>query len=135
MEPTDDLRTRLRAWLRERIPAGGTDADTRFTNAEIDDLLSASDSLEQAAWMGWMEKAAMIHEEGGGVVERSVGSERLKLVDPSKKAAFALQMADYYYGLIPEPVGAGSKLMELEPPDVLGTKRDGYSDISRLIGY
>lgn len=85
--------------------------------------------------MGWLEKAAIIHGETGGAVERSVGSERLKLVDPGKNAEFAMKMADYYFGLIPEPAGAGSKLMEFDPPDVLGTQDTGRTDISRLIGY
>jgi len=135
LTPDADLRTRLRAWLNERIPAGGTAADTRFSDAEIDRLITEADVLEAAAWRGWSEKAAILQEEDGGLIEKSVGSERLRLVDPGKRAAFALEMADYYYSLIPSAVGGGSKLYGYQPPDVLHTEDPaGTKDISRLLG-
>ena len=118
----------MRAFIHERIPAGGTDADTTFTDAELDALLLVpSVTVEEAAFRGWLLKAG---EDRGGIIERTIGSERLRFAEPDP--TFALKMADYYSGLMPT---GGSQLAELDPPDVLGTKRFQERDISRLIGY
>jgi hypothetical protein len=50
---------RLRALLGERIPAGGTPADTYFSAEEIDNLIEgAGDNVRRAAYEGWQLKAA-----------------------------------------------------------------------------
>lgn len=50
---------KLRAYLGERIPAGGSDADTFFTDAEISNLLEDTGGLvRRAAAEGWQMKAA-----------------------------------------------------------------------------
>lgn len=68
---------RLRAYLGERIPVNGSDADTAFTNEEIADLLnnfqtplSGNEGLYLAAAEGWERKASTYagiadHEQGG----------------------------------------------------------------------
>lgn len=48
----------LRLYLGESIPSGGTDADTLFSNEDINELLEQTDSVEQAAALGWRAKAA-----------------------------------------------------------------------------
>ena len=132
MTPTAILREHLRAFISERIPAGKTDADTLFTDAQLDLwMIEPSDSLEEAAWRGWLIKAG---EDRDGVLERSIGSERFKFTDPNVDRKFALEMADYYYSLIPGG-GDGSQLGEFDPPDVLGTRRISGWDHSRLLGY
>jgi hypothetical protein len=50
---------RLRALLGERIPDGGSAADTYFSTTEIDNmLLEAGDNVRRAAYEGWQIKAA-----------------------------------------------------------------------------
>lgn len=136
MVPTDELRTQLRALLNERIPEGGSASDTRFTDDDIDRLLTASLSMNEAAWRGWVEKASFVFEEDGGVLEKRVGSEVLKLTAPKDKAAYAWEMAGYYEGLIPEEAGSGSRLFAFEPPPELSfVVPETETDLSRLIGH
>lgn len=50
---------KLRALLGERIPSGGSDADTFFSNTEISNLLEDTGGLvRRAAAEGWNMKAA-----------------------------------------------------------------------------
>lgn len=50
---------RLRQLLGERIPAGGVDSDTFFTDDEVNDLLlQGRNSQNRAAYLGWLLKAA-----------------------------------------------------------------------------
>lgn len=131
MTPTPTLREHLRALIQERIPVGGSESDTSFTDAQLDTwFLVPSSSLEEAAWRGWLVKAG---DDRGGVIERTIGSERLRFANPDP--TFALSMADYYYGLLPEDPLEGSQALELEPGDVLGTARyvNADPDISRLL--
>ena len=50
---------RLRLLLGEPIPAGGSDADTYFTDIQITDLLlQGGNVVNRAAYEGWRMKAA-----------------------------------------------------------------------------
>lgn len=54
-----DAATKLRGLISERIPTGGNDADTMFTDDEIADFLaSGGGNVEAAAYYGWKAKAA-----------------------------------------------------------------------------
>lgn len=54
--PQDDLRLKL----NESIPEGGTEADTRFTDEQIQSFLDQVGSNPyRAAYVGWMAKAAI----------------------------------------------------------------------------
>lgn len=118
MTPTDALRDQLRNMLDERIPFGGTDADTRFSNGEIDELLAGFDDINAAAAEGWDRKAARAMSERGGLQETQVGSERLKFVSIESYRDHCRAMAEHYRGRVP---GSGSRLFAFEPPDVLLT--------------
>lgn len=73
MQPSD----RLRAYLGERIPQGGSDDDTLFAADEIEDLINnfqyplvGNEGLYLAAAEGWERKASYYanmadHEQGG----------------------------------------------------------------------
>lgn len=136
MAPTDELRITLRAYLGESIPEGGSDADTRFSDAAIDRLLEESDSIEAAACQGWQEKAAYVFEENKGVLEKRVGSESLKLVSPKDKRDHALEMAAYYCGIASTRSGGGSRLLGFEPPpEISAVIPPTRTDLSRLIGH
>ena len=117
MTPTDDLRNRLRRALDEAIPTGGTDADTRFLDSEIDELLTDAAYLEAAAAEGWTRKAARAISERGGLEESSVGSEKLKFVSIDSYRRHCLDMAALYRARVP---GVGSRVLAFEAPDVLG---------------
>lgn len=73
-----DAPTRLRAYVGERIPVGGSDTDTLFTTDEINDLMinfqgpfaGTPEGLYLAAAEGWERKASYYadqadHEQGG----------------------------------------------------------------------
>lgn len=135
MEPSAELIEQLRTWIGERIPEGGTEADTRFTDAEISAILERHDYLESAAAEGWRLKASLVIEEGDGAIEKTIGDEKLKFLSPKDKAAHFLALADLYDSYAPTAAGAGSRLMAQKPLDVLGTAGVYEQDISRLIGY
>lgn len=52
------MEDHLRLLLGERIPPGGTDADTFFTDPDIIDLLDTYGDINAAAAAGWRGKAA-----------------------------------------------------------------------------
>lgn len=52
------LEDHLRLLLGERVPEGGTDADTFFSDLEITDLLDTFGDVLLAAAAGWRSKAA-----------------------------------------------------------------------------
>ncbi|MDI6872274.1 MAG: hypothetical protein QME79_13180 [Bacillota bacterium] len=117
MTPTVELRTRLRKLLGEVIPAGGSDADTRFLNSEIDQLLSDADSLYRAASTGWTIKAAQLQAELGQIEEYSVGQERYRVVNLQTALRSALDMAERYAQLAASSIG--SMIIGVAPPEVL----------------
>jgi hypothetical protein len=115
MTPTPEYEQALRVLIDEVIPVGGTDADTRFTDGEIDVYLMTSDSLPEAAANAWMAKAAKVVSKSAGILALSVGSERVQFSTPKDLADFAIKMAQYYRGLIP---GFGSTAYAIDYPVV-----------------
>lgn len=114
MTPTAELETRLRKYLNEKIPANGTDADTNFTNAEIDDLLTQASNIYEAAAAGWTIKAGLIGEK---IESYGVGQEKYDLTSLKDLHQQALAMAEKYAGL--GKTNIGSVILALTPPEVL----------------
>ena len=77
MDPTDALRLAFRRNVDEVIPADGTDASTRFSAAEVDEILIAASTIEAASSVGWTRKALRAMSERGGLQKTQAGSERL----------------------------------------------------------
>ena len=75
MIPTTELRAKLRKLLDERIPEGGSDTDTRFSDADIDELLIDATNIYEAAAAGWTIKAGMFQRELGEIESYAVGQE------------------------------------------------------------
>jgi len=75
---------RLRSFLGEMIPAGGSASDTLFTEDQIDDLLDRHGSPEAARREGWEWKAAIL----ANLVTTTEASSTRKLSD-SHRAAIA----------------------------------------------
>lgn len=58
MATTQEKITSVREMIGEVIPAGGTEAETLFTDDRVTAWIEASNSLEGAALTGWRAKAA-----------------------------------------------------------------------------
>lgn len=118
MTPTPELREKLRRLIDEVIPAGGADTDTRFTDTELDEILTESNYIEEAAAECWERKAARAMSERGGLEEARVGDESHRFVSLREYRDHCLAMAARFRARIPR---SGSLLLAFEPPDVLGT--------------
>lgn len=119
MTPTTELREQLRRLIDEVIPAGGTEADTRFTDEELDEILTTASYIEEAAAEAWTRKAGRAFSERGGLEENSAGDERFKFFSLEKYRDHCLGMAEHFRSRIPS---GGSRLFAFQPPDVLGTE-------------
>ena len=82
---------RLRLFLGENIPAGGDEADTMFTNAQLQDFLAQAGSLGliKAAVYGWQAKAG----EYSNLVDVAEGNSSRAMSDLYKAA---LAMVKFY---------------------------------------
>ncbi len=117
MTPTTELRAKLRKLLDERIPESGSDADTRFTDADIDELLSEAANIYGAAAAGWTLKAAMFQREAGQIQSYSVGQERYEMSNSKDLMEYALKMAETYGRMAVSCIG--SVILKFKPPEVL----------------
>ena len=117
MTPTPELRTKLRKLLDERIPEGGSDADTRFTDADIDELLSEAANIYGAAAAGWTLKAGMLQRELGQIESYAVGQERYDMRKLQDMVNYALKMAETYSRMAVSRMG--SVILKFKPPEVL----------------
>jgi len=107
----------LRKLLDEQIPAGGSDADTRFSDADIDELLSEAANIYGAAAAGWTLKASMFQREAGQIQSYSVGQERYEMANPKDLMEYALKMAETYSRMAASSIG--SVILKFKPPEVL----------------
>lgn len=117
MTPTEELREELRELLDEVIPEGGSESDTRFTDAQLDRLLGKNRNIYAAAAEGWTRKAAMFQREMGQVQSYSVGQERYDLAKAKDLLEYALKMAETYSHMATS--GMGSMILKFKPPEVL----------------
>lgn len=99
MIPTDELKVRLRKLLNEKIPTSGTEADTRFEDIDIVDLLTESNTVYEAAAVGWTMKAGMYQAEMGEIESTSTGQESYKLIALKDRQSYALKQAEIYMGM------------------------------------
>lgn len=113
MTPTSELRTKLRKLTDERIPSGGTEADTRFSDEDLDEVLEESDTVNKAASSIWEQKAIMAYSETGGMTEHSIGSETTKFINLKDYKQHCLDMAILYKDKdATSAVGVGSRVFE-----------------------
>lgn len=118
MTPSEKARERLRRLLDEVIPEHGTDKDTRFTNDELDDILSEAGSIYSAAAMGWIEKAGMYQREMMDVEQETTGQETYRMTSLRDRLAYALKMAETYQSMADGTTG-GSRILKIAKPEVL----------------
>ena len=117
MTPTIELRNELRELLNEVIPDGGTESDTRFTDAQLDRILAKTRNIYAAAAEGWTRKAAMVQREIGQIKSYSVGQEKYDMADLTSLLEYALKMAETYSRMAASSMG--SVILKLKPPEVL----------------
>lgn len=118
MLPTAELRVRLRKLLDERIPESGIDADTRFLDEDLDELLFEAIHVFDAASLGWTMKAAMLQSEMGDVERLTLGQETEQLISLRDRLAYALAMAEKYEAMA-KAQRTGSLVLRVKPPEVL----------------
>ena len=117
MTPTAELREELRELLDEAIPEGGSESDTRFTDAQPDRLLSKSRNIYAAAAEGWTIKAGMLQRELGQIEQYGVGAENYKVVNLTTAISAALNMAKTFRNMAASTMG--SVILKFKPPEVL----------------
>lgn len=117
MTATDELRCELRALLDEVIPAGGTESDTHFSDAQLNVILERSRNIYAAASEGWMRKAAMFQKEAGEIQSYSIGQESYTFAKATEMMEYALKMADVYGKMAAKSMG--SAILRFKPPEVL----------------
>jgi len=117
--PTPELRSKLRRHLDERIILPGTDQDTRFLDAEIDELLLGAQHLYSAVATGWKMKAAWAMSERGGLEESQAGDERHKFIKLTEYRDHCLAMGRMYAAMVP---GFGSVALGYDLPAVPGVE-------------
>jgi len=117
MTPTPELRTKLRKLLDERIPEGGSDADTRFSDVDMDELLIEAADIYEAAAAGWTLKAGMFQRELGQIESYSVGQERYDMRKLQDMVNYALKMAETYNRIVASR--KSSMILKFKPPEVL----------------
>lgn len=117
MTPTTELRAKLRKLLDERIPDGGSDADTRFLDADLDELLVDAANIYEAVAAGWTLKAGMLQQELGQIESYAVGQERYDMRKLQDMVNYALKMAETYSRMAASSMG--SLVLRFQPPEVL----------------
>jgi hypothetical protein len=107
----DDL-TLLRLYLGERVPIGGTDADTFFTDDELNGLLLASEyGVEGAAVIGWAVKAG----EFARLIDINESGGDRKLSQKFRNANTQLQ---YYQGLVETKIANSTAVGRVGPKSI-----------------
>ena len=120
MTPTPDLIEEMRELIDEEIPASGTEADTAFTNARLESILSQSTNLQAAAAECWRRKAAKIQKQIGELSSYQVGTERYEYVNLTTALNSALKMAEVFdVQSDKQTPGNGSFMLKITPPKVL----------------
>lgn len=95
MNQTTDQR--LRQLLGESIPPGGSDADTMFTDAEIEDFLELGlGVVEAGAYYGWQAKMANY----ANLVTVNEGNAARELTELHRNAK---RMLDEFRGFVASP--------------------------------
>lgn len=83
----------LRLKIGESIPAGGTEADTLFTDAQLENWLDTNSTIESAALEAWQAKQAAL----ANLVNVTDGAAARQLSDAFDHAA---RMVAYYDKLV-----------------------------------
>jgi hypothetical protein len=96
MTATAELIAQARKLSGEVIPQGGTEADTRFTNAEVTAYITAAVNLSGAVADLWEAKAGFFQAEIGSYKAVGAGNEQVTWYTPKEQMDICLKMAESY---------------------------------------
>jgi len=100
MEVTEENRDHLRSLINETYDPEEEDADvTRFSEVEVERLLSNARNIYWAASEGWMQKAGRYQAEMQDVRRTESGTETYEATRLLDRIRYAQKMADYYQDL------------------------------------
>ena len=103
MVPTPAIRVRLRAKLGESVPEGGDTSDSFFSDTQLDAMIEASASIDEAILDGWETK--MAHWANLVTVVDGASSREL-----TELMAHAEKMIKYYGDKVDKgPEGMGNR--------------------------
>lgn len=108
----DDIKL-LRILIEEVIPPGGSDADTRFSDEVLGQILETANDINDAASICWVIKAGKGMTEKDGIKSLKVGSEDIEYVSPEEWQDYCIKMAEIYKQ---KSLNKGSKAFALDPP-------------------
>lgn len=95
MTITQGLIDSTRKLLNETIPEMGTEGDTHFTDMMLVEVLSRSDSLNQALYLLWTQKAGLV-QNGGEVKSITAGGETVQKYTKGEYVDMCLKTAKGY---------------------------------------
>lgn len=119
MLPTDELVRKFRRYVNENIPVGGSAADTSFSEDDVSDIITATDSIYAAAAHGWRMKAVSSPSVAGQIKKYSIGQESYEKTTASDYASYCFQMAKMYDDMAEKAdTTAGSRILTVRRPNV-----------------
>lgn len=119
---------KLRRAIDERIPAGGTEADTNYTDAELSVYLDdVSGNFNLTASNIWLEKATQLAPKAGGMTSYSVAGESYSFATSQEAFDHAMAMHKLYLSRV-----APTLFMEANPRGSQDIEDVRSGDISRL---
>ena len=128
MEVKPETISWLRKLIADKIPIGGTDDSTMFTDFELQIMLEEAASIYGAASLAWMIKAANIQQD---VESYSTGDETYKMTSLKNAYEYALAMARMYEKMDPDAQASQIAMIgRLSTGE--GCRRRGTVDLSRL---
>ena len=95
MTVTQGVIDTIRKLLNESIPAGGTEANTRFTNGMLTEVISGASTQNHALFLLWTQKAGMMLE-GDEVKQINAGGESTVMYTKMEYVAMCKEAAKLY---------------------------------------
>lgn len=107
MTITQGLVDEARKYLNEEIPEMGTVSETLFTDIMIIEVLSTSDTINQALYLLWTKKAGLV-QKGSEVKQINAGGESVQKYTKMDYVKMCLETAKGYKELWDEEKDSGN---------------------------
>ncbi|MEL3899319.1 hypothetical protein [Treponema phagedenis] len=99
MTITAELVQRIRALLNEKIPNGGTAADTNFADTDIAAVLQIAESENHALFILWTQKSSLVQKDANFIKRIQAGGESVERYTAGDYANLFLKIAQGYKDL------------------------------------
>lgn len=116
MIPTFSLRERLRKLINDPLPPTGSEKQPIFSDEELDDVLSESETIYQAASVLWSMRAALIQSQ---IESYSIGDEKYEYTSMKDQYTYALKMAETYAAMPSSGKKKSGLFLKVKRPGVL----------------